>query len=276
MKLYKRAYQLLIGNDKESMVVEGLRVSFDITKTISQDPNPATFTIINLSPQNRNLITSKVYDRILLNAGYEGDLRTLFVGYIDTVENRKETVDILTVLTCSDGQKDYRESRTAVTVAKGATDKEIVETVLKDMPNTGSGTRDLPKEKQLPRGKTLVGNSRDVLKSVASNQDADWSIQDGQLLMLPKDKALPNTEGFLIKEGTGMVGSPQKTNDGLEVRCFLNNAMKIGQLCRVESALSEYSGDYKITKLNMRGDIFSAEWYSILTVQGGEFQEVAG
>ena len=275
MKLYDRAYQLIIGDDKQSIVIDGLRITFDITKTISQDPNPATFTITNLSAQNRNLITSGAYERILLNAGYVGDLRTLFVGYIDTVENRKEGADITTILTCSDGQKDYREARTAVTVGKGATDKEIISHVLKDMPNTEAGIQDLPKEKKLPRGKTIVGNSRDVLKTVAANQDADWSIQDGHLLMLPKNKALSNNEGFLIKEGTGMVGSPQKTTDGLEVRCYLNNAMKIGQLCRIESALSGYSGDYKITKINMKGDIMSADWFNILTVQGGEFQEVS-
>lgn len=272
---YGREYKLTIGGSGESIVIEKLRIAFDIEKTISSDPNPATFEIYNLSASNRNLISSGEYDRIQFDGGYEDGILTMFIGWINDVENRIDGDDKITVVTCSDGQKDYRESRTATTVAKGSTDKQIVAEVLKGMPNTGEGVQEIPTIKQLPRGKTLVGNSRDILSIIAKNQNADWSIQDGELLILPKDKALANDEGFLISRDTGMIGSPRKTSDGLEVECYLNNLMKIGQLCRIESLVSEFSGDYKITKLNMRGDFMSNDWKSILQVQGGEFTPVA-
>lgn len=272
---YGREYKLTIGGSGESIVIEKLRIAFDIEKTISSDPNPATFEIYNLSASNRNLISSGEYDRIQFDGGYEDGILTMFIGWINDVENRIDGDDKITVVTCSDGQKDYRESRTATTVAKGSTDKQIVAEVLKDMPNTGEGVQEIPTIKQLPRGKTLVGNSRDILSTIAKNQNADWSIQDGELLILPKDKALANDEGFLISCDTGMIGSPRKTSDGLEVECYLNNLMKVGQLCRIESLVSEFSGDYKITKLNMRGDFMSNDWKSILQVQGGEFTPVA-
>ncbi len=246
MQQFGRAIQLVIGSSAESIVIDGgLTISFDLTKTITSEPNEATISIVNLNQSTRNLITDKKYNRILLNAGYGDDMRTLFVGYIDEVENRKESTDITTTMTCSDGSKDYREARTAVTVKKGQSDKEIVKEVLKDMPNTETGIQEYKKETKLPRGKTLVGNSRDILKTVAKNQDANWSIQDEKLLILPKTSALANNEGFLIQEGTGMLGSPQKTSDGLEVRCLLNNIMRVGQLCRVVSRIKEYSGDLK-------------------------------
>lgn len=271
MQQFGRSYELIIGNDKESIVIDGLTMSFDIDKTISKEPNPATFTLTNLSQYTRNLITDKKYNRILFNAGYQDDLRTLFVGYIDEVENRKEGTDITTLMTCSDGSKDYRDARVAVTVGKGATDQEIVKQALGAMPSTGKGKQEYNKERKLPRSKTLVGNARDVLTQVAKNQDADWSIQDGELLLLPKKNALANNEGFLISEETGLIGSPQKVSDGLEVRCYLNNVMRVGQLCRVESVLSEYAGDFKITKLQMKGSNKGNDWTCVLTLQNGTF-----
>lgn len=269
-----REYKITIGGKGESVVIDGLRVTFDIEKTISSDPNPATFQIYNLSPGNRNLISSGEYDRIQFDGGYEGAVLTLFIGWIDTVENRVEGDDRITVLTCGDGQKDYRESRTCITIAKGATDEDVVKEVLKNMPNTGAGIQDIPHKKQLPRGKTLVDDSRKILSKVAKNQNADWSIQDGELLVLPKDKALSNNEGFLISAETGMIGSPRKASEGLEVECYLNNLMKVGQLCRIKSIIAEYSGDYKITKIVMSGDYRSSDWKNILTVEGGEFTPV--
>lgn len=275
MQQFGRAIQLVIGSSTESIVIDGgLTISFDLTKTITSEPNEATISIVNLNQSTRNLITDKKYNRILLNAGYGDDMRTLFVGYIDEVENRKESTDITTTMTCSDGSKDYRESRTAVTVKKGQSDKEIVKEVLKDMPNTETGIQEYKKETKLPRGKTLVGNSRDILKTVAKNQDANWSIQDGKLLILPKTSALANNEGFLIQEGTGMLGSPQKTSDGLEVRCLLNNIMRVGQLCRVVSRIKEYSGDFKITKIQMKGSDKGQDFTNVLTLVNGQFNEV--
>lgn len=275
MQQFGRVIQLIIGSAAESIIIDGgLTISFDLTKTITAEPNEATISIINLSQSTRNLITDKKYNRILLNAGLGNDIRTLFVGYIDEVENIKESVDITTKMTCGDGSKDYRESRTAVTVNKGQTDKDIVKQALKDMPDTGEGIQEFKKEQKLLRGKTMVGNTRDVLKTVAKNQDADWSVQDGKLLLLPKTSALANNEGFLIQEGTGMIGSPQKTSDGLEVGCQLNNALRVGQLCRISSKIRENSGDFKITKLQIRGSNKGSDFLNVLTLQNGQFNEV--
>lgn len=268
---FGRDYQLIIGNDKESIVIDQLTMTYDIMKTITADPNAAVFTVTNLSRSNRNLITDKKYDRILFNAGYQGDLRTLFVGYIDEVENKKDGTDIVTMMTCTDGSKDYREARVATTVVKGATDQEVVKQVLGAMPNTEKGVEEYTKERRLPRGKTLVGNARDILNQVAKNQDADWSIQDGRLVMLPRQNALANDECFVISEDTGMIGSPQKTSDGVEYRCYLNNVLRVGQLFRGESVLTELSGDFKIVKLQMKGGNRGNDNMCILTGQNGQY-----
>lgn len=274
MRLYDRSIQLVIGNSKESLVIENLKIDFEVIKTLTKDPNKASVTITNLSEKNRNLLTSKEYNRIELKVGYGGDLRTLFYGNIDIAENVKSDVDIQTKLTCNDGQDDYRNSVMSVSLAKGATDRDILNHAVASMQNTTSGSQTLVNERRLPRGKVLHGLTRDIISSIAKNHDADWSIQDNQLVVIPKDHALANNEGFLISESTGMIGSPHKTNDGLEVMCFLNNIMRIGQLCRVVSVIKEYNGDFKIVKMLSKGTNRGGDFTHVLSLQNGVFTEV--
>lgn len=274
MRLLNRAIQLIIGNDKESLVITDLKIEFEITKTITQDPNKATIIVTNLNEQNRNLICSGNYNRVMLKVGYGDDLRTLFYGHIDSAENTKAEVDIQTKLTCNDGQDDYRNSVLSVSLQKGATDQDILNHALSSMSDTTKGSQTLVNERRLPRGKVLHGLTRNIISSIANNHDADWSIQNGQLVILPKSYALANNEGFLVSESTGMIGSPQRTNGGLEVMCLLNNVMRVGQMCRVVSRLSEYSGDYKIVKIYSKGTNRGSDFTHVLTCQNGKFTEV--
>lgn len=275
MKQFGRSIQLTIGNSSESIVIDGgLSIEFDLTKTITSDPNEATISVTNLSQATRNIISDGTYDRVELRAGYSTDLRVLFVGYIDEVLTQKNGVDIVTTVRCSDGASDYRTARIAVTVSKGSTDEDIIKQCISSMPETGTGITSFAVVRALTRGKTMVGNVRDILSNVSKNQDADWSIQDNQLTLLPKTHALANDEGFILSQETGMIGSPSRTTNGIEVRCLLNNIMKVGQLCRVESFIKEYSGDFKITKIQMRGGNRVQDFTNILELQNGQFNEV--
>lgn len=277
MQQLHRVYKLSIGSDSQSVAIENLRISFEIIKTIEADPNQGTFAICNLSPSNRALITEKKYDRIKFEAGYrDGGLKTLFLGFIDTVENFIEGTDTITNIVAADGAKDYREAVTSKTIAKGSTKKEIVTQILEDMPETDQGAIDIDNEEKSIRAKALFGSCRDVLGKLSTGLDSKWSIQDNELMVLKNDSALANDEGFLLSRETGMIGSPAKNSDGLEVKCYLNNIMKIGQLCAIESQLSEYSGSYKINKITMMGDTHSSEWYSVLIVENGQFKKVDG
>jgi hypothetical protein len=119
----------------------------------------------------------------------------------------------------------------------------------------------------------LAGNARDVLSRVALNNGADWSVQDGELIMVPTDKVLPG-EAVLLSQETGMIGSPEATDNGLELKCLCNPALKVGGLVRVQSLLDYFNGDYKIVHLQHKGDAIGGDWRTELTVIGGKFQKI--
>ncbi|MDC9606872.1 phage protein [Xenorhabdus griffiniae] len=272
MRQFGRQVKLNIGNTKESIEITNLRVAFEISKTIGSEPNPATIQVWNLNPSHRNLITSKIYNRVSLAVGYE-ELRVIYMGDIIEAITQRDGLDFIIQLTCGDGYEAYTGALVNKTLAAGATDTSILAEATRSM-RVGNGVVDLPKDRALPRGKVLTGNARDIMHKIARNNGADWSVQDGNMTVLPKSKVLADNEGFVLSQEAGMIGSPEKTDDGLSVSCLLNPVMRIGGLVRVQSIIPEYSGDYKVTALEHSGDFMGDNWTTKITCIGGKYQKV--
>lgn len=273
MKQFGRQVRLLLSNSQESIEITSLRLTFEISKTLSSDPNPATISIYNLNASHRNALATGYFNSISLAVGY-AELRVIYTGDITEVQNKRSDVDFITELECGDGLYDYTQARVSTTLRAGATDAEILAKAAESMRRTQDGVVSLPNDRALPRGKVMVGNAREVLNKIAKNNNADWSIQDGHLTVLPRDKVLADSEGFVLSQETGMVGSPEKTNSGLKVTCLLNPTLRIGGLIRVKSILPGFDGDYKITELTHTGDLLGDGWYTTVLCIGGQFQKV--
>lgn len=272
MKQFGRRWKLDISNDQETLSIEQLRVAFEINKTINEKPNPAKIQIWNLNRNHMNLLLSQNYKKVALSVGY-GELRQIYTGDITKTRVQREGLDFVMMLECADGHQAYTQARAKTTLKAGATDKQIVQELQKTIPKVQAGTLDIPNQRQLPRGRVLNGNSRDILSRIARNNGADWSIQDGALIFLPKDKVL-NEEAILISQESGMINTPEQTDDGLELTCLLNPALQIGGLVKVASILEFFNGEYKIVKLAHFGDGIGGDWKSKMTVVGGKFQKV--
>lgn len=272
MKQFGRRWRLEIGNKTEGVAIEGLRVAFDITKSIDPKPNPGKIDVWNLNRDNINRILSGEFNLVKLWVGYE-TLRVIYAGDIVKKRIKRDDLDFIMSIECGDGHVDYQQSLIAVTLAAGSTDKDAFDAAAKTMKNTNVGAVDLPNVRTLPRSRVLTGNAREVLGRVAANNGADWSVQDGELVMIPSDKVLSGEAVFLSQE-SGMIGSPEVTDNGLELSCLCNPELRVGGLVRVESILDYFNGDYKIVHLQHVGDGIGGDWLSKLTVIGGKFQKI--
>lgn len=92
-------------------------------------------------------------------------------------------------------------------------------------------------------------------------------------MVLPTDTVLAG-DAVLLSQSSGMIGSPEVTDDGLKITTLLNPALRIGGLVRVDSIIPIYNGDYKITSLQDMGDVMAEAWFSTVTCVGGDFQNV--
>lgn len=120
MRQFGRVLELKIGNRKESIAINNLRVTFSIKKTLTSEPNTGEISVYNLNDNNRNLITSKQYSFLELSVCYKDDvLRLIFCGDILTVENKLTGQDIITTMKCADGHRAYTEKTIVKTMKKG-------------------------------------------------------------------------------------------------------------------------------------------------------------
>lgn len=101
----------------------------------------------------------------------------------------------------------------------------------------------------------------------------DWSIEGGLLNIIPATHTLPS-EAVFLSQDTGMVGSPEDTGDGLEIKCLLNPALRCGGLVEIKSILSFFDGQYKITNLKMSGDALSGDWLCTISTAKGTYKKV--
>lgn len=272
MRQFGRQFQLDIIGKSDTLVINNLRISFDIDKTINEKPNPATIRVWNLNRSHLNQILSGAFDKVALSVGYQ-TLTQIYSGDITKASVQRHDLDFILTLECADGFRAYTQARITSTLKSGSNDEQILTELSKTLPNVNLGTVEVTNKRQLPRGKVMNGDTRELLNRLARNSGADWSIQDGELVFLPKNKVL-KAEAILISQETGMVSAPEHTDDGLELQCLLNPQLVIGGLVEVKSILDYFNGQYKVVKLLHSGDAMEGDWLSKMTVVGGQFQPV--
>lgn len=269
MRQFGRQFQLDIIGKSDTLVINNLRISFDIDKTINEKPNPATIRVWNLNRSHLNQILSGAFDKVALSVGYQ-TLTQIYSGDITKASVQRHDLDFILTLECADGFRAYTQARITSTLKSGSNDEQILTELSKTLPNVNLGTVEVTNKRKLPRGKVMNGDTRELLNRLARNSGADWSIQDGELVFLPKNKVL-KAEAILISQETGMVNAPEHTDDGLELQCLLNPQLVIGGLVEVKSILDYFNGQYKVVKLLHSGDAMEGDWLSKMTVVGGQF-----
>lgn len=265
--LYNRFASLIVasrdanGNQLVAKEFTNLRINFSIEKTSESNANTAKIKVYNLSQSNRSFVEQKG-QALILNVGYaptglEPLVGTIFKGDIGICRNEKNGPDWVTSFEVGDGQKSLDEKTYQRTFRDGA----LAETIIKDVVGAfglAIGTVKGIKNKSYKSGITLSGSAKEVMDKVAADSGVEWSIQDGEVQVLPPTDAL-NNQAILISEQTGMINSPVKRADsGIDVVCLINPRLRPGILIKVES--ESINGFYRVRKVNFEGDSFEGEF----------------
>lgn len=127
----------------------------------------------------------------------------------------------------------------------------------------------------------MYGMARDYLRQSSEASEATWSIQDGKLQLVARTGTLPD-QAILLNSKSGLVGTPEQTNDGISVRTLLNPLMKIGGQVKIDEddvaeaklpntegsaspnkpASIASDGIYRILTIENSGDTRGNDWYT--------------
>jgi len=283
---YLRAFSLVVfGTDLNGLDLSELRCKFVVKRSDTMTPNVADIRVYNLDEKTALRIRNE-FKKVILQAGYEGNYGVIFQGNIkQVIIGRESATDTFIDIVAGDGDRAYNFAIVNATIAAGGTQEDQVQAAIGAMGEKGVTAGHLgefPSEK-LPRGKVMYGNARNYLRDVAETSDKSWSIQDEKVTFVSKKSYLPG-ERVVLTSKTGMIGTPQQTNEGVNIKTLLNPMIKIGGRVQIDNASIERlkinltvpnsaanipapltaDGVYYVLVAEHQGDTRGVEWYTSL------------
>jgi hypothetical protein len=287
---FGRKATLIVSAGASGLDLSEMRFRFTIQQHDTQSPNTLYVRIYNLAPATVQKIQGE-FTSITLQAGYEGgNFGIVFQGTIKQfMRGRERNVDSYLEIWAADGDEFYNFGLVNQTIAAGSSPADVLGAIFKQ----NSQTDKLPfatdvnglvggvPAQALARGKVLWGMSRDYARDWANKYGFRWSIQNGQVVIVPITGYRPG-EAVKLSSTTGMVGVPETTEDGVRVRILMNPLVRVGCLVQIEqadintltvreqgltysglsaAAQTTAAGFYRVLVNEMIGDTRGQEWY---------------
>ena len=256
--LYLREAFLTVGTKQFKT-----RIAFEIKKDDESDPNKAKISIYNLSADSRSYLEN-TDEQMRLEAGYQGDIGIIFWGDIADkgVKHERKGGDIITTLQCGDGLTELQSAHIECSFKEGSTCQQIVDEALAKIGlHIAVKSGDL--SKQYVNGKSFSGTVKKLLDQITKYCGLTWNTQNNSVQIYPSDGSATQY-AVLLNAGTGLIGMPSKTENGIMARSLLNYRLNPGGRFKLETkdGMKTGSGEYKIVSVKHVGDTQEGDYYT--------------
>lgn len=274
--LFERKYKIIVATKGTSgFDITGLKAVFNIEKSMSAEPNRSTIQIYNLAPAIRNFILSDA-KRIIIEAGYEDSEQygLIFDGdIVKAVRRAAQSIDKITEVIAQDGDLFLNSGFISVSYGAGQTTQSVLSQMqgIADDDMAMGNISDNLKGTKLARGKAMFGQPKDYALMLAKTEGALFYVNDRKInLVKPGD--LPEGQIVDLSPSSGLIGTPEQTDDGVTAKCLLNPLLNVNKLVHISNKFvqetkevgkaSLSSGVYRIIKLKHSGDTTGNDWYT--------------
>lgn len=294
-----RIYSLVVGKEGDAVEINNLQIKFKVTKTSSNKDkkNLAQVEIFNLGADRRKKLEED-YIQVVLKVGYsDTDLLQLFAGQVTNIATSKlgnfltkrQNTDLVTKLDIDELYKEVNNTTLSKIVPAGATYKDVIQTIVKDIPEvTRQEINGEEVKKQVIDGYPLSGTPRQCLDKLSRDCDIEWQIDSGVLYIADAGGTFSEDKNSVISVGqmSGLIQRPEYINEeakrlrrevkdkapkyknpkknSLKFKILLNPALTAGSIIHLD--FEDLTGYYKIDEVVHEGDFRGNDWYSTLTV----------
>jgi len=236
---FLRKASLLVVEGEKALDLSDLHFQFATKQADEESPDNCSIRVYNLKEDTVKRIKGE-YSKVVLQAGYvDSAFGVIFQGTIKQLRDGKDPVGISTYLDIlvADGDMAYNFAVINQTLAAGSTPTQRLGAMIGAMNPQGvtagkvlvPGTGGI-----LPRGKVLFGLARAALRQETGAQGSTWTIQNGQVNVIPLDGYLPS-EAVVLTAATGLIGRVEMTEDGMRCRALINPKLVIGALVKIDN-----------------------------------------
>lgn len=268
------------------LLIKDVRISAQITKTSTGEPNSATISIYNLSETTRNKL-NKLDALVYVEAGYidASNKDIVFAGTVISVTHTYPRPDVVTVIKAGDGCAFLRKSTFTKSYTAGTSAKKVLEDSVASL-NLPDNIKALSGEiidKALQSGFAAMADSKSTIDKMTRILGLTWSIQNNQFKVVSL-RAGDKTRTVRLTPETGLIGSPEKTTDitldtsnesdvdgkqkkysGWKIKCLLMPKAEPGGILELSSR-DVPKATYKIISVDHQADNFEGDFITEMTV----------
>ena len=244
-------------------------LNLSVKRAINSSTNVGNFQILNLSRATQAKLWKDKYDqskyiRLSVFAGYGADMPLIFYGEINQCYSYKDgdSTESITEIEANDFTYLFQYGFGNYTFQAGTTFTNMLETLLSQIPimKVGYVTADIP---PLKTSRTFMGQIMDELRREYHNFDI--FVDNGQLNVISQKDTIP-AEVPIITSDSGMLGTPRRAEQYLEVKTLFEPGIIVGQVILLQSSLLPYMNNYyKVIGVSHQGIISGAESGTLIT-----------
>ena len=256
---------------------EDFKITFDIRKTLSGEPNTGQFKIHNLSWETvGNLLVDYRNLRVRLLAGYDNIPALLFEGNIirNGLKVTKDATERIVEIEAQTGIRAYQSARVNVSFEKDTTYRTVLREVARQLGYPQTVIVDSPGlDKRIQSGLCLSGKASKVLDDLAETVGQYWTIRDENTIQFVPEEGgtLPERGPRFSRELNNIINSPEPTDVGVQLTTFLTPIEPGERFVIDRTEDSRLAGNFRAESVQYTGDTgFETQFYS--SIEGRRLQ----
>ncbi|NGP45962.1 hypothetical protein G4V62_13770 [Bacillaceae bacterium SIJ1] len=237
MNQFIRKANIILGTSNLSS--ERYDFEFDVEFDDTSKKDLAEVVFYNLSHDRINSI--KKGTPIIINAGYENDVGTVFLGAVYDMDTIKRGVNRETTVKAVDATDQRDKLKVNKTYKEGTRASQIIADLCQIV-GLSIGKLELPKDVQYRNGKNEQGVILQRLKLLAKDSGAKFNISKGMAYFRPPGSG--DDVQFIFSPERGLIGSPEPFIDededenelkGFNVSALLNHRIQPNSIVNIEA-----------------------------------------
>ena len=259
MRQYLRQISVEIENENRSvLIVEELRITFDLHIDDQSSSSPSTVKIWNLGKRSASHI-AEPRQIVRVRAGY-GDIANsepLFEGETRRVLHERTGVDRVTTIVLGRSDSATTGALVSISLVGPVRLRDLVRRIVDAMGLRIESDHAVPDE-ELEEGFVYNGSAKSALKELLEPHKVTAYAVGSVMHFTHRDNE-PERGTFFLSHATGLIGTPSLTDDeGLGAKMALNRSIELGQLVEVSSEAVD--GWFSVKTIVHRGDNWGGDF----------------
>ncbi len=249
-RYFGRVYELTIGtgdgfvrtfNGFKTDNNEPLQITFSIDQTPSSHRAYGEITIYGLNRESRQQILER-FTEVSLVAGYRDSYSNIFTGEIENVAIGRSGPDTFVKLFCQTSVKRWASVFVNRRFDANTPQIDIIRFVAESFGLPVDVVGDFSDLPRALKGKTVSRDAKYWLNEAAGLYNFRWLIQaDGRVTITKLDAPRPDAVTYSYTPATGLIGSPEITQQGVNIEVLLNPLIRPNDLYTVDSETGDLS-----------------------------------